>query len=229
MKIKENINIEKSWFNVLQEEFSKPYFLQIKKFLIEEIDKGRTIYPPAKEIFSAFEHTPFANLKVVVLGQDPYHGAQQAHGLCFSVQKGVKVPPSLANIFKELKNNFPDFEIPENGDLSAWADQGVFLLNAMLTVRANNAGSHQKIGWQNFTDAVIKTISEKKEGVVFMLWGNFAKKKSVLIDSNKHFILKAAHPSPLSAYNGFFGCNHFKMTNEILAKNKESIIDWKLF
>jgi len=227
MTIKEVV-IEESWKKVLKDEFQKSYFLKIKEALINDYKKEVEIYPPAKEIFNAFNLTPFTNLKVVILGQDPYHGKGQAHGLCFSVKDEIKPPPSLKNIYKELKTAFDDFEIPQHGNLTNWAKQGVFLLNAMLTVKANQAASHQNIGWQNFTDAVIKTISEQKKGVVFMLWGNFAKKKSILIDESKHFILKAAHPSPFSAHSGFFGCKHFSKANEILKKDGKEEIDWRL-
>jgi uracil-DNA glycosylase len=177
-------------------------------------------------IFNAFAHTPFDKVKVVIIGQDPYHGANQAHGLSFSVQKGVQIPPSLQNIFKELKAEYKDFQIPKNGDLSSWADQGVLLLNATLTVEASKAGSHQNQGWEIFTDRVIQILSEKRTGIVFLLWGKFAQAKAGLIDHNKHHILTAAHPSPFSAYNGFFDCNHFILTNEYLEKDEGKGIDW---
>lgn len=222
----ENVKIESTWKAQLTEEFEKPYFLDIKRYLIEDHKKGITIYPPAKEIFNAFNLTPFNKVKIVMLGQDPYHGKGQAHGLCFSVKDGIKPPPSLVNIYKELKNDIPNFKIPQHGNLINWAKQGVFLLNAMLTVKANQPASHQKIGWQNFTDTVIKTISENKKGIIFMLWGNFAKRKSELIDEKRHHILKAAHPSPFSAYNGFFGCKHFSQANAILKAKNEAEIDW---
>lgn len=216
--------IEESWKAALQEEFSKPYFLQLKDFLVEE-RKEHIVYPPGKYIFSAFNHTPFDKVKVVILGQDPYHGKGQAHGLCFSVNDGIAKPPSLVNIFKEIQNEF-GYPIPESGNLERWADQGVLLLNAILTVRANEAGSHQGRGWEQFTDSVIQHISKEKTGIVFLLWGKYAQAKEQLIDSSKHHILKAAHPSPFSAYNGFFGCNHFTKTNEFLVAQGKQAIDW---
>ncbi|MBI9038830.1 MAG: uracil-DNA glycosylase [Bacteroidales bacterium] len=218
--------IEESWKNILKDQFNSDYFFDLKKFLIEE-KKKYNIYPPGSSMFSAFDLTPFNNVKVIIIGQDPYHGAGQAHGLCFSVPEGVKNPPSLKNIFKELYN---DLRIPpsENGNLENWAMQGVLLLNATLSVRANQAGSHQNKGWEIFTDSVIKTLSEKKTGLVFILWGNYAKAKEKIIDSNKHYVLKAAHPSPFSAYSGFFGCKHFSKTNEILKNSGLQEIDWRL-
>lgn len=216
--------IEESWKAALKEEFSKPYFLQLKDFLVEE-RKEHIVYPPGKYIFSAFNHTPFDKVKVVILGQDPYHGKGQAHGLCFSVNDGIAKPPSLVNIFKEIQNEF-GYPIPESGNLERWADQGVLLLNAILTVRANEAGSHQGRGWEQFTDSVIQHISKEKTGIVFLLWGKYAQAKEQLIDSSKHHILKAAHPSPFSAYNGFFGCNHFTKTNEFLVAQGKQAIDW---
>ena len=216
--------IEESWKLALEEEFSKPYFVNLKQFLIEE-RKQHTVYPPGKLIFSAFNHTPFTNVNVVILGQDPYHGAGQANGLCFSVSDGIKMPPSLVNIFKEILNDL-GFTIPTSGNLERWADQGVLLLNTMLTVRANEPGSHQGKGWESFTDSVIKHISTQKKGVVFLLWGKYAQAKEQLIDGSKHHILKAAHPSPFSAYNGFMGCKHFSKTNEILAAQGKKEIDW---
>lgn len=218
--------IEDSWKASLQEEFHAPYFSSLKEFLVNEKLKNKTIYPPGNKIFSAFDHTSFDNVKVVLLGQDPYHGEGQAHGLSFSVPDGIKPPPSLANIFKELNTDL-GIPIPKKGNLEKWADQGVLLLNATLTVQANNPGSHQKKGWEQFTDAVIKTISEKKKGVVFLLWGNFAKKKAELIDTKKHFVLTAAHPSPLAG-GAFFGCRHFSKTNELLKKQGMTPIDWSL-
>lgn len=218
--------IHDSWKEILINEFNADYFKELKNFLVEEKSKF-TIYPPGKNIFEAFNRTPFDNIKVVLLGQDPYHGAGQAHGLCFSVQHGIKPPPSLVNIFKELKDDI-GMEIPTHGCLESWADQGVLLLNATLTVRANNAGSHQKKGWENFTDAVIKLISDKQKGVVFILWGSYAQKKALLIDNNKHHILSSVHPSPLSVYRGFFGCKHFSKTNEFLIQEGKAPIDWTL-
>ena len=218
--------IESSWKEVLAEEFKASYFHELKTFLVEE-KKKHTVYPPGSLIFNAFNHTPFDKVKVVILGQDPYHGSHQAHGLCFSVQLGVPAPPSLVNIFKELQNDL-GIPIPSHGNLEKWSNQGVMLLNATLTVRANQAGSHQGKGWETFTDSVIRKLSEKRSGIVFLLWGRYAQAKQALIDANKHHILKAAHPSPLSAYNGFMGCRHFSKTNEILEKQGLTKIDWNL-
>lgn len=220
--------MENSWKEVLKNEFTKPYFQQIVTFLKTERMAGKTIYPPGSMIFNAFNHTPFDKVKVVILGQDPYHGAGQAHGLCFSVQDGVAPPPSLINIYKEIQTDIGVGMNAKNGNLTKWADQGVFLLNASLTVRANEPMSHSKIGWAEFTDAVIKKISDEKKGVAFLLWGKFAQEKQVLIDETKHHVLKAAHPSPFSADKGFFGCRHFSKTNEYLVKEGLSPIDWKL-
>ena len=220
-----DVKIEASWKEVLHKEFTKPYFEQIAAFLKIEKAQGKTIYPPGSLIFNAFDRTPFNKVKVVLLGQDPYHGPGQAHGLCFSVQDGVPPPPSLQNMYKELNNDI-GMPIPKTGNLTKWATQGVFLLNASLTVRAGEANSHAKIGWHEFTDAVIKTISSEKKGVVFLLWGRFAQDKQVLIDETRHYVLKAAHPSPLSANNGFFGCKHFSKTNAILRQQSLEAIDW---
>lgn len=222
-----NIQIEDSWKNVLIEEFDKPYFNELRRFLHSEKENGKIIYPAGIHIFNAFNSTPFDKVRVVILGQDPYHGAGQAHGLCFSVQNGIKPPPSLVNIFKELKASVP-FEIPNHGCLQDWTAQGVFLLNAILTVEANKPASHQKFGWQEFTNAVIQKISQQKEHVIFLLWGNFAQQKANLIDENKHIVLKAAHPSPFSAYNGFFGCNHFTKVNELLQQRGDKPINWQI-
>ena len=222
-----NVQIEKSWKNELKDEFSKEYFAGIVDFLKAEKALKKTIYPPGPLIFNAFAQTPFDKVKVVILGQDPYHGPGQAMGLSFSVPDGVPQPPSLQNIFKELHSDI-GMPIPKTGNLTSWAEQGVLLLNASLTVRANEANSHAKIGWTVFTDAVIKKISDEKRGVVFLLWGKFAQEKQALIDTSKHFILKAAHPSPLSAHNGFFGCKHFSKTNDILVKEGKEPIDWML-
>ena len=222
-----NIQIEDSWKAALTEEFEKPYFAEIRRFLQEEKAAGKIIYPPGSLIFNAFNSTPFEKVRVVILGQDPYHGASQAHGLCFSVQHGVKPPPSLVNIYKELKDDV-GFEIPKHGNLQKWTEQGVFLLNAMLTVEANQPASHQKKGWEEFTNAVIQKLSKDRNGLIFILWGNFAQQKAVMIDETKHTILKAAHPSPFSAYNGFFGCKHFSKTNEILKARGEVEIDWQV-
>ena len=222
-----NPTIEESWKSILFEEFNKAYFNELKNFLIAEKAKNK-VYPPGDKIFAAFNLLPFDKVKVVMLGQDPYHGVGQAHGLCFSVPNGISPPPSLVNIFKEIKSDL-GIDIPKHGNLESWAKQGVLLINATLTVRANQAGSHQRKGWETFTDAVIKNLSEKKSGLVFMLWGRFAQSKEELIDKNKHFILKTGHPSPLSAYKaGFFGCKHFSLTNRILEKQGLEVIDWSL-
>lgn len=218
--------IEPSWKIKMQNQFNQPYFADLKNFLTEE-KKNYTIFPPGSLIFNAFNLTPFDQVNVVILGQDPYHDFGQAHGLCFSVMDGIPFPKSLINIFKELKDDV-GFEIPMSGNLEKWAKQGILLLNATLTVRAHQAGSHQNKGWEQFTDQVIRTISDEKEGVVFLLWGNYARAKKVLIDSKKHFILETVHPSPLSAYNGFFGCKHFSKTNEILIQQGKTPINWQL-
>ncbi|MDR3227535.1 MAG: uracil-DNA glycosylase [Prevotellaceae bacterium] len=221
-----NVQIEESWKYILQNEFDKPYFEQITEFVKSEICAGKTVYPHGKLIFNAFEKTPFDKLKVVILGQDPYHGAGQAHGLCFSVQHGVKPPPSLINIYKEINADL-GITPPNHGCLEKWTEQGVFMLNSILTVRANEATSHSKIGWQTFTDAVICKISENKKGVIFLLWGNFARSKKTLIDTQKHFVLEAAHPSPLAG-NAFAGCKHFSKTNNLLEQQGLSPINWDL-
>ena len=223
-----DVKIEVSWKEQLKAEFSKAYFQQIVTFLKTEKAAGKTIYPPGALIFNAFNQTPFAKVKVVLIGQDPYHGPGQAHGLSFSVQNGVKPPPSLVNIFKEIQSDTGVAMPQQYGNLTRWAEQGVLLLNAALTVRANEPFSHAKFGWAEFTDAVINSISTKKNGVVFLLWGKFAQDKQVLIDETRHFVLKAAHPSPFSADKGFFGCRHFSKTNEILTKQGLAPIDWKL-
>lgn len=222
-----NVKIEPSWKEALQEEFKKPYFKQITEHLKTEKAQGKTIYPPGPLIFNAFQKTPVEQVKVVILGQDPYHGPGQAHGLSFSVQKGVPPPPSLINIFKELHED-TGAPIPRHGNLEKWAEQGVFLLNASLTVRAGEPMSHSKIGWHLFTDCVISTISSLREHVVFLLWGKFAQEKTALIDTKKHHVLKAAHPSPLAANHGFFGCRHFSKTNTYLIKHQLDPIDWAL-
>ncbi|MCU7550858.1 uracil-DNA glycosylase [Chitinophagaceae bacterium LB-8] len=222
-----DVKIEASWKDILKDEFKKPYFLQITDHLKTEKKQGKTIYPPGPLIFNAFEKTPFDEVKVVILGQDPYHGVNQAHGLSFSVQNGVQPPPSLINIFKELHEDV-GVPIPTHGNLEKWAKQGVLLLNASLTVRAQEPMSHSKIGWEKLTDTVIEKVSDLKEHVVFLLWGRFAQEKAELIDAKKHLILKAAHPSPLSAKNGFFGCHHFSKTNNYLMKHGIDPIDWAL-
>jgi uracil-DNA glycosylase len=222
-----DVKIEESWKEVLRQEFVKPYFLQIATFLKTEKLAGKTIYPPGSLIFNAFNTTPFEKVKVVLLGQDPYHGPGQAHGLSFSVPKGVPPPPSLINIFKELHDDV-GVPIPNHGDLTRWAEQGMLLLNASLTVRANEPMSHSKIGWAEFTDAVIQRISEKKKNIVFLLWGKFAQEKQSLIDETRHYVLKAAHPSPFSADKGFFGSRPFSKINAYLVQNGLYPIDWKL-
>ena len=221
-----DVKIEESWKQVLQEEFEKPYFATVSNQVKTDMVAGKTIYPPPKFIFNAFEKTPFDKVKVVILGQDPYHGAGQAHGLCFSVQRGVKAPPSLVNIFKEIQSDL-GIAPPNHGCLDKWTEQGVFLLNTALTVRAAEPMSHSKIGWETFTDAVISVLSEKKTGLVFLLWGNFARNKKNLIDTSKHFILEAAHPSPLAG-NRFSGCQHFSKTNELLSQQGLTPVDWNL-
>jgi uracil-DNA glycosylase len=221
-----NPDIEQSWKVVLLEEFNKDYFIQLKQFLLDE-KKQYSIFPKEKDIFNALNYTPFNKVKVVILGQDPYHGMGQAHGLSFSVPDGVKQPPSLKNIFKEIASDL-NLPLPETGNLSPWAKQGVLLLNATLSVRVKQAGSHQKKGWEEFTDSVIQNISQKKKGVIFLLWGRFAQDKAELIDKNKHHILTAPHPSPFSVYRGFFGCKHFSKTNKLLAEQGLKEIDWKI-
>ncbi|SDD19218.1 Uracil-DNA glycosylase [Algoriphagus faecimaris] len=219
-----NVKIEPSWASVLQDVFEQEFFQNLTSFVKDEYAESK-VFPPGKEIFSAFDHCPFDRVKVVILGQDPYHGSGQAHGLSFSVRPGVAFPPSLLNIFKEIKADLGK-DMPPNGDLTRWANQGVFLLNATLTVRAHEAGSHQKRGWEEFTDQVIQKISERKESVVFLLWGAYAQKKSQLIDEQKHLILKAPHPSPLSAHRGFLGCGHFSKTNTYLESKGLEPIKW---
>ncbi|KAH9614199.1 hypothetical protein KSS87_020568 [Heliosperma pusillum] len=224
----EELLVEESWLTTLSGEFQKPYANCLCKFLEAEICSAKVpIYPPQHLIFNALNSTPFHNLKAVILGQDPYHGPGQAMGLSFSVAEGIKIPSSLGNIFKELKQDL-GCSIPSHGNLERWAVQGVLLLNTVLTVRDHQANSHAKKGWEQFTDAVIQTISEKKKGIVFILWGNSAQQKSRLIDETKHHILKSAHPSGLSANRGFFGCRHFSRTNQILEKNGVLPIDWQL-
>lgn len=221
-----NPRIEDSWRNVLKDEFNAPYFGELTEFLREE-KKKQTVYPAGERIFAAFDHTPFNRVKVVILGQDPYHGPGQAHGLCFSVPDGISKPPSLINIFKEIESDL-GIPVPKSSDLTKWAGQGVLLINAILTVRANEPASHQNKGWEKFTDAVIRNLSEKRKSLVFLLWGNYAQAKESLIDTSRHYILKAAHPSPLSASRGFFGCRHFSRTNEILSEQGLKEIDWGL-
>jgi uracil-DNA glycosylase len=218
--------IEESWKDLLFDVFRSDYFLGLKEFLVAERKKNK-IYPPGSQIFNAFNFTPFDTVRVVILGQDPYHGKGQAHGLCFSVPQGINPPPSLINIFKELNSDL-GIPVPVHGNLEKWAKQGVLLLNATLTVRANQAGSHQGKGWERFTDTVIQRLSDQREGLVYILWGRFAQAKETLIDTKKHYVLKAAHPSPFSAYNGFFGCKHFSKTNELLRHHGLTEIDWDL-
>ena len=222
-----DVQIEPSWKEQLREEFSKPYFKEITSFLKAEKQAGKTIYPPGSLIFNAFNTTPFSNVKVVLLGQDPYHGPGQAMGLSFSVPTNIPPPPSLINIYKEIHADL-GINIPHHGNLQKWARQGVLLLNASLTVEARSPNSHSKVGWHQFTDDVIRIISQSKEHVVFMLWGKFAQGKEELIDKNKHLVLKAAHPSPYSASTGFFGCRHFSKANEWLQRHGINPIDWQL-
>ena len=223
-----DVKIEPAWKEVLKTEFPKPYFQQIVTFLKTEKAAGKQIYPPGSLIFNAFDRTPFNRVKVVLLGQDPYHGEGQAQGLCFSVPDGIPPPPSLINIFKEIQNDIGVGMSTRSGNLSHWAEQGVLLLNAALTVRANEPLSHSKIGWTEFTDVVIKKISDLRTGIVFILWGKFAQEKQSLIDETKHHVLKAAHPSPFSADRGFFGCRHFSKTNDLLRQEGMDPVDWKL-
>ncbi len=221
-----NPQIEATWKEVLWDQFQAPYFAQLKAFLQEEKQHYR-VFPPGPCIFNAFNSTPFDKVKVVIIGQDPYHEVGQAHGLCFSVQDGVPFPKSLINIFKELQDDV-GFVIPQSGNLQKWTEQGVLLLNATLTVREHAAGAHQGRGWETFTDCAIQRLSERREGLVFLLWGNYAINKRALIDPNKHFVLTAAHPSPLSAFRGFFGCKHFSKTNELLRQMGKEPINWQL-
>ena len=222
-----DVKIEHTWKAVLKDQFTKDYFLQIATFIKTEKAAGKIIFPPGALMFNAFEKTPFDKVKVVLLGQDPYHNPGQAQGLSFSVPKGITKPPSLINIFKEIQSDLGI--VPSaDGNLEKWAKQGVLLLNASLTVRKNEPGSHSKIGWLEFTDAVIRKLSDEKKGIIFLLWGKFAQDKQVLIDETKHYVLKAAHPSPFSADKGFFGCKHFSKTNEILMQQGIQPIDWKL-
>lgn len=223
----DRIQLESTWKNHLIREFEKPYMSSLRTFLKQEKAAKKTIYPRGTEFFAALNHTPFHKVKVVILGQDPYHGVNQAHGLCFSVRPGVDIPPSLVNIYKELKNDL-GIEPPDHGFLTHWADQGVLLLNATLSVEAGKAGSHQGKGWEEFTDAIIDVLNRERDGLVFVLWGSYAQKKGAFIDTNKHLVLKGPHPSPLSAHRGFFGCKHFSKINEYLSSRGEAPIDWRL-
>ncbi len=220
------IKLEQNWLDVIGGEFEQPYMAQLRKFLQDEKARGKVIYPKGAEIFNALNTTAFDDIKVVIIGQDPYHGEGQAHGLCFSVRKGVAIPPSLINIYKEIEDEY-GVKMPRHGDLTGWAAQGVLLLNATLTVQKANAGSHQRKGWEEFTDAVIRAVNEKREHVVFLLWGSYAQKKGALIDRKKHLVLQAPHPSPLSAHRGFLGCGHFKKANEYLAAQGLQPVDWQ--
>lgn len=221
------VQLEASWLRRLQSEFDQEYMKDLKRFLLEEKQAGKTVYPPGDKMFNALDSTTFDNVKVVILGQDPYHGPGQAHGLSFSVPPGVKVPPSLKNIFKEINDDL-GLPIPEHGCLQSWAEQGVLLLNATLSVVQGAAGSHQKKGWERFTDRVIHCLSEERDGLVFMLWGSYAQKKGAFIDPRKHCVLKSVHPSPLSAHRGFLGCRHFSQANQYLKDRGERPIDWSL-
>ena len=222
-----NIKLEESWKEALSPEFESPYMQQLKAFLVEEKQRGKAIFPRGSEYFRALDLTPLDEVQVVILGQDPYHGFGQAHGLCFSVRPGVRIPPSLVNIYKELET---DLGIPpaRHGFLESWAKQGVLLLNSVLTVEESQAASHQGKGWERFTDAVIRQVNDECDGVVFMLWGSYAQKKAAFVDTERHLVLKAAHPSPLSAHNGFLGCRHFSKANAYLAEHGREPIDWAL-
>ena len=219
-----DVKIEESWKEQLKDEFEKDYFVKLTDFVRNEY-RTKQIFPPAKFIFNAFDHTPFDKVKIVILGQDPYHNDGQAHGLSFSVPDGIQTPPSLVNIFKEINQDI-GAPIPQSGNLTRWANQGVMLLNATLTVQAHTAGSHQKKGWEEFTDAAIHKLAERRENIVFILWGAYAQKKAAFIDGNRHLVLKSVHPSPLSAYNGFFGNNHFSTANKYLVSKGITPIEW---
>ena len=226
------VKIEPSWYELIGTEFDQPYMQELSQFLRSEKQNGKRIYPPGDEIFAAFDHTPVNNVKVVIIGQDPYHGPDQAHGLCFSVKPGVQPPPSLKNIFQEINTDLQALEqekrqIPgQTGLLTGWARQGVLLLNSVLTVQASQAGSHQGKGWERFTDTVVTRLASEREGLVFMLWGSYAQKKGAVVDRTRHLVLQAPHPSPLSAHRGFFGCRHFSQANQYLQEMKQSPIDW---
>lgn len=222
-----SINLHREWLDVLAPEFEQDYMQALRAFLVERSRSGAMIYPPGKLIFNALDSTPLSKVKVVILGQDPYHGPGQAHGLCFSVQTGVRPPPSLTNIFKELRDDL-GHEVPDHGCLQAWADRGVLLLNAVLTVERGRAGAHQGRGWELFTDAVVRAVNDRRDGVVFLLWGSQARKKGERIDANRHCVLTAPHPSPLSAHRGFFGCRHFSRTNDWLARRGIDPVGWRI-
>ena len=221
------VNFGNSWDSVLAGEFDKPYYQQLRQFLINEY-RTRTIYPDMYDIYNAMKYTPFENVRAVIIGQDPYHGEGQAHGLCFSVRQGIKSPPSLVNIFKEIKDDTGIDNLGKHGQLTKWAESGVLLLNAVLTVQAGNAGSHRGKGWEILTDTIISKLNERPEPIVFILWGAYARSKKTLVTSPQHLVLEAAHPSPLSAYNGFFGCRHFSKTNEFLSQRGLPLIDWSI-
>lgn len=221
------VQLEPSWLAPLAGEFEQEYMLQLRSFLQSEKRSGKRIFPPGNEFFNAFDHTPLDKVKVVILGQDPYHGPGQAHGLCFSVPQGIPAPPSLQNIFKEIQDEL-GLPIPTHGNLTAWADQGVLLLNSVLSVECAHAASHQGKGWETFTDRVIDVVNREREGVVFMLWGAYAQRKGNIIDGDRHHVLKAPHPSPLSAHRGFFGCGHFRLANEYLESRGLELVDWSL-
>ncbi|VAW96783.1 Uracil-DNA glycosylase, family 1 [hydrothermal vent metagenome] len=227
MDLKTEIKLEPSWFALLKDEFEQPYMQALKQFLLTQKQQGKAIYPASDLIFNALNTTPFDSVKVVILGQDPYHGPNQAHGLCFSVLPDVRLPPSLLNIFKEIHQDL-GITMPAHGYLQSWAEQGVLLLNATLTVEQNQAGSHQKRGWEQFTDRAVQLLNEQREGLVFLLWGSYAQKKGQFIDSQKHLVLKAPHPSPLSAHRGFFGTQHFSKANAYLEQSGLKPIDWRL-
>ena len=226
-QVKHSIQLPKCWQKALEPEFEQPYMQDLWQFLQTERSQGHVVYPAADRIFAAFDHTPLDDVKVVILGQDPYHGEEQAHGLCFSVPEGIKTPPSLVNIYKELNADIT-MSIPQHGNLEKWADQGVLLLNSVLTVQQNQAASHQGKGWEQFTDQVIKILNERKENIVFMLWGAYAQRKGEMIDTEKHLVLKAPHPSPLSAHRGFLGCHHFSQANAYLQKHARKSINWQV-
>lgn len=218
----------KTWESIINDERDKEYFQSVLAFVEQQRNSGKTIYPPQEQVFSAFDMTPFESVRVVILGQDPYHGANQAHGLAFSVLRGVKIPPSLRNMYKELAQDIEGFEIPSHGYLDAWASQGVLMLNTVLTVEEAKAHSHAKCGWETFTDAIIAELNQRSEPIIFLLWGAHAQKKGQAIDTGKHYVLAAPHPSPLSARRGFFGCQHFSTTNELLSSMDQRPIDWHL-